>query len=66
MNSFATKLISSMFSATHITPVDESENTLELTWREKLFSSHQKVANYLLKKFASHQAFANMDYRILR
>lgn len=65
-NAFATTLNRRMYAATHIAPVVASVIIVKRTTQNKLLRFNQEVASYLLKKFASDQAIANINSTIFR
>lgn len=61
-NALATTFISRRFAAAYITPVVALNNITEPLIQKKLLQLYPEIFNYLLKKFANHQAIAEMDF----
>lgn len=64
-NTLAKTSKSWMLAAMHFVPLIASINIFEQTTRKKCFRFYLGVAGYLLKKFASDQAIAEIDSAVL-
>lgn len=62
-NALATKYDIRISAAAHTTPVVASVHTTKPLIQKKLKQSYSKIVNYLVKKFASDKAIAEIDSR---